>query len=167
MQDEVNQAWQNLLTAMANLRLKADKSLLSELVNEAEGIDLAAYTEESAAAFRTALADAKSVLADETLSRDDQDTVDAAVAKLESAEKALETKQASVSNTDTASQCGNKDDKANSSSTDNSKSSANTSSSKTTAKSAKTGDASQMAVWMILFAAAAGVCVVSRKKRQN
>ena len=40
-----------LVTAMETLRLKADKSVLEDLLNEASGMDLDSYTEESAAAL--------------------------------------------------------------------------------------------------------------------
>lgn len=85
MQDEVEQAWRGLLKAMADLRLKADKDALEDLINEASAIDLSAYTEESAEVFRTALAEAQGVFADETLSEDDQAVVDAAAEKLAAA----------------------------------------------------------------------------------
>ncbi len=164
MQDEVNKAWQDLLTAMANLRLKADKSLLDELVKEAQGIDLAAYTEESAAAFGIALADAKSVLADETLSRDDQAKVDVAAKQLASAKDGLKAKQASTGDVNT----DNQTDKGNSSTADNkadnNKNSADT---KTTTKSVKTGDATQTATWMVLLAAACSALVGAKKRKDT
>ena len=165
MQDEVNQAWQDLLTAMANLRLKADKSLLNELVKEAEGIDLAAYTEESAAAFGTALADAKSVLADAALSEDDQDKVDAAVKQLASAKDGLKAKQASTGDVNT----DNKTDKGGSSAADNNNNSADTKTTgeKTTEKSAKTGDTAQTATWMMLLAAAGSALVAAKKRKDS
>ena len=63
-------------------RFKADKSILEDLVNKAEGMDLSSYTAESVAVFRSALAEAQAVMADNSLSEDDQKTVDAAVEKL-------------------------------------------------------------------------------------
>ena len=54
-----------------------------------EGLDLSRYTEESAAAFRTALASAQAVFADETLSEADQQKVDDAVAALREAKDGL------------------------------------------------------------------------------
>lgn len=85
MADEVEQAWTRLLKAAADLRLYADKDALEDLVSRAEAIDLTAYTEESAQAFTAALASAKEVLADETLSEDDQRIVDEAAEALEAA----------------------------------------------------------------------------------
>ena len=92
MQPGADQAWSALVDAMGDLRLKADKDVLEDLINEAEGLDLAQYTEESAAAFRTALASAQEVFADQTLSVDDQQTVDDAVASLRMAREGLTVK---------------------------------------------------------------------------
>ena len=82
MQEDVDQAAQALLDAILAQRFKADKSILEELVGQAEDMNLAGYTAESVAVFRTALANAQDVLADETLTEDDQKTVDAAVEQL-------------------------------------------------------------------------------------
>ena len=92
MQEEVDSAWMNLLEKTADLRLKADKSALEELIGKAEAMDLSAYTEESVQVFQAALANARSVLEDDALTEDEQDTVDEAVAQIVAAEKALETK---------------------------------------------------------------------------
>ena len=89
MQGDVDAAWDALVTAMENLRLKADKDALEDLLGEVEGLDLSRYTEESAAAFRTALASAQAVFADETLSEADQQKVDDAVAALREAKDGL------------------------------------------------------------------------------
>ncbi len=82
MQEETDQAWNVLVEAMEALRLKADKSVLQELVNQVSEIDLTGYTEESVSVFIAALEAANSILADETLSVDDQ-------AKVDDARKAL------------------------------------------------------------------------------
>ena len=92
MQPGADQAWSALVDAMGNLRLKADKDVLEDLIHEAEGLDLAQYTEESAAVFRTALASAQAVFADQTLSVEDQQTVDDAVASLKMAAEDLTVK---------------------------------------------------------------------------
>ena len=65
MQDEVDQAWGRLLTAMGNLRLILDKDLLEDLINQAQAIDTAEYTEESVAALNSALAKAIEVYNDD------------------------------------------------------------------------------------------------------
>ena len=89
MQEEINNAWNTLANAMNNLRLKANKEALEALLDEVSGLNLDQYTEESAAAFRSALASAQAVFADNTLSEEDQKTVDNAAAALISAKDAL------------------------------------------------------------------------------
>ena len=90
MQEETDQAWGDLVEAMEALRLKADKSVLQDLISQMEGLDLSGYTEESVNVFRAALAAANSILADETLSVDDQAKVDEAVSALQAAADGLE-----------------------------------------------------------------------------
>ena len=89
MQEDVDNAAGDLLNAILAQRYKADKSILEDLLNQAEGMDLSGYTEESVATFRTALAAAQAVMADATLSEDDQAKVDDAVAALRSAMEGL------------------------------------------------------------------------------
>ena len=89
MQGEMDEAADALLDAILAQRYKADKSILEDLIGKAEGIDLEGYTAESVATFRTALANAQAVLADETLSEDDQAVVNAAVAALSDAMNGL------------------------------------------------------------------------------
>ena len=85
LQGDVETAVDDLLTAILAQRFKADKSILEELIGQAESIDLSGYTAQSVSVFRSALASAQAVLADETLSEDDQATVDNAVAALSAA----------------------------------------------------------------------------------
>ena len=66
-----------------------DKTALAAAVSEAEALDLALFTEDSAAALSEALAAAQTVLADENA---DQAQVDAALAALQAAVAALEEK---------------------------------------------------------------------------
>ena len=89
MQEEVDSAWMTLLEKAADLRLKADKDALEDLINAAETVDVSEYTEESVQVFKAAFANALSVLADDTLSEDDQDVVDEAVSQLAAAKDAL------------------------------------------------------------------------------
>ncbi len=88
-QDEIDNAVKNLRETIQNLRLKADKTALAELVKSTENTDLSIYTEESAAAFQDALEYAGGILADEALSSDDQETVDEAVTRLQKAKDNL------------------------------------------------------------------------------
>ena len=78
MQEETNAAWDALVEAMEALRLKADKSVLQDLVDQVSDTDLSGYTEESVSVFRAALASANAILADASLSEDDQAEVDEA-----------------------------------------------------------------------------------------
>ena len=82
MQTEVNEAADNLLKAMLNLRYKADKSILEEVLAEANKIDANAYTEESYATLQAAVEKANEVMADENAS---QEEVNTAVANVQAA----------------------------------------------------------------------------------
>ena len=85
LQGDVETAVDELLTAILAQRFKADKSILEDLIGTAQGMDLTRYTAESVATFRSALAAAQAVMADESLSEDDQQVVNDAVAALQSA----------------------------------------------------------------------------------
>ena len=89
MDEDIQPVADALFNAILAQRFKADKSILEELIGEAEGMDLSGYTAQSVAVCRTALANAQAVMADETLSEDDQATVDAAVAALTDAMNGL------------------------------------------------------------------------------
>ena len=98
MQEDVDKAAGDLLNAILAQRYKADKSILEGLIGKAESMDLTGYTEESVATFRTALANAKAVMADATLSEDDQKTVDAAAEQLDAAIRGLTTESGETPN---------------------------------------------------------------------
>ena len=78
-QVEVDKAYEGLLRSYLELRLKPDKSLLEDLINKANKIDLAKYTEVSAKNFTMALNNAKKIFSDDEVSKD----------KVEKAYKAL------------------------------------------------------------------------------
>ncbi|WP_270739476.1 glycosyl hydrolase [Massilioclostridium coli] len=82
MQAEVNEAADNLLNAMLNLRYKADKSILEEVLAEASKVDANAYTAESYAALQAAVAEANDVYNNENAT---QEEVDAAVTSVQTA----------------------------------------------------------------------------------
>ena len=82
MQTEVNEAADNLLNTMLNLRYKADKSILEEVLAEANKIDANAYTEESYATLQAAVEKANEVMADENAS---QEEVNTAIANVQAA----------------------------------------------------------------------------------
>ncbi len=139
-QKDIDNAWNALVDAISNLRLKADKSVLEDLINEANGIDTSLYTEESVAAFRAAFTAADAVLADETLSEDDQAKVDEAANALSAAIDGLTAKADSGDgdngNTGSSNNGGTDSGSGNESNTGNS----NGSSSDNSQKAAKTGD---------------------------
>ena len=89
MDGDIRPVEEELLNAILAQRYKADKSILEDLISKAEGINLEGYTAESVAVFRTALANAQAVMADETLSEDDQAVVNEAVAALSDAMNGL------------------------------------------------------------------------------
>ena len=85
LQGDVDAAADALLNAIFAQRYKADKSILEDLINQANEIDTSLYTAESVQAFTAALKSANAILADASLSEDEQATVDEAVATLSSA----------------------------------------------------------------------------------
>ena len=89
MTGDIQPVVDELLSAILAQRFKADKSILEDLIGQAEGMDLTGYTAESVATFRTALANAQAVMANADLTEDDQATVDAAVAALSDAMNGL------------------------------------------------------------------------------
>lgn len=93
LQEEVDSTWNALVETMDNLRLKADKSVLEELADSLKGLDLSQYTEISIQEYTAAFAKAEAVLADDTLSVDEQDKVDGAVEELKTAKEKLVLKE--------------------------------------------------------------------------
>ena len=81
-QEDVESAWQDLIDAMADLRLKPDKDLLEDLIAQAEGLNEADYEAQSFAVMRTALAAAKDVFDKEDAT---QEEIDASAAALKDA----------------------------------------------------------------------------------
>ena len=148
LQGDVDMAWSALVTAMENLRLKANKEALEELLNEAAGLDLSRYTEESVTMFRAAFASAQAVFADEALTEADQQKVDAAAAALKEAKEGL------VAKAD-GSEDGDEDDQ----NPDDQKSGTSGN------KAAKTGDGAPLMGWMMLvILSGAAVLTVYRKR---
>lgn len=158
MQEEIDSAWNALVDAMSGLRLKADKDALEALLNEAAGLDLSQYTEESVSVFRSAFASAQAVLADGTLSEDDQQTVDEAVTALKSAKDGLTVKADNAGS-------GNENDGNNSGQDDgqaggNAENSGNGSAQ----KAAKTGDVLPVVPVLLCVLSAGAILTVFRKK---
>lgn len=86
---DVGEASEALLNAILAQRYKANKENLEDILNQAQAVDLSGYTAQSVAVFQAALAEAQAVMADETLSVEDPDAVDAAVEALASAMNGL------------------------------------------------------------------------------
>ena len=100
-QEQVDNAYNQLVKAYLDLRLIPDKSLLEELINQAERLNVANYTKASYEAMKTALEEAKGVLKDANAT---QKEVDNAKATLEKAINSLEaTTTTSVNNGDNTS----------------------------------------------------------------
>ena len=95
MQPEVDAAWSALVDTMMNLRLKADKSALADLLESVKDIDLSKFTDQSVNVFKNALKKANEVLEDETLTIDGQAEVDKTVKLLADARDGLTEKKGS------------------------------------------------------------------------
>lgn len=156
MEDDVDTAWRNLLDAMAELRLRPDKDLLEDLINQAEGLNEADYEAESFAAVSSALEEAKDVFANENAT---QEEVDESSAALKSALAKLT--PVSTGEDDSQNQAGGSSDKNN-----NSSSAGNTSASNSSA--VKTGDTANVLPFAAAAVLAAGaVVILKRKKEEN
>lgn len=167
MQTDIDNAWKLLLKSMSELRIKPDKSLLQDLVVQAEGMNVAGVDEETVSVFRTAVAAAKAVLNNEQATKEEvevatadlQESIDriSASAGDTTAEDSKEEEQ----NSDVASIIS-RDDSANTDSqtTATSETAKNTK----TEKSAKTGDETNL-IFAFGGALLAAGLVVSRRKR--
>ncbi len=107
MQPEVDAAWSTLVDTMMDLRLKADKSTLSDLLDSVKDLDLGKYTAESVKVFKNALAKANAVMDDETFSVDSQADVDKTVKLLADARDGLTEKKGSGGDNNNGNQNGN------------------------------------------------------------
>ncbi len=160
MQKEVDAAWNALVEAISNLRLKADKSTLDDLLDSIKNLELDKYTEESVAVLKKAVAKANEVMADETLSEDEQKVVD-------DAEKAL---AAAIDGLQLVSSDGNNgDDKTPENGNNNGiPSDGNKDNNKDGKKDApKTGDAAVPFGMLALAVLAGGIAVVSFRKKYS
>ena len=97
MQEEVNNAYSELVTAFLNLRLIPDKSLLEELINKAERLNGVNYTKASYAVVENALLTAKAVYENPNAT---QEEVDNAKVTLEKAIAGLQANPSTPSNVD-------------------------------------------------------------------
>lgn len=173
MQDEVDQAWKRLVAAMGNLRLIPDKDLLEDLINQAQAIDTAEYTEESVAALNSALAKAIEVYNDDQA--DEAQVKEAETALKASMDQLVKNESGSAGegNTDdagTGSDTGNADTGNGAlGSTDdkNGDTVQNTGASQNVSRAVKTGDETNM-VWLIaMMGFAAVLCVAAQRAGQR
>lgn len=88
-QQAVDEAVDTLITAMLNLRYKADKSVLNKAIASAEALDLSGYSADTVDLFNSALADAKATADNDALSEDEQDVIENAISSLNEAVKGL------------------------------------------------------------------------------
>ena len=81
MQEEVDSAYKELVTAFLNLRLIPNKDLLEDLINKAEGLSVANYTADSWNIMQEALNNAKNVFANPNVTQEEVDNAKETLAK--------------------------------------------------------------------------------------
>ena len=140
MQEEVNEAYSNLVNGFLNLRLIPNKDLLEDLINQAEGLNSTNYTDASYKVLNEALVNAKAVFENPNAT---QKEVDNAKATLEKAINSLENTTTSVENT------------------------VNTPVNKGDSTSVKTGDNSSLIGYATLLFTALGSAFAGIKTRKN
>lgn len=168
MEEDVQPAADALLDAILAQRFKADKSILEDLINKANDIDLTNYTEESVAVFQAAFKAANAVLADESLSEDEQDVVDNAVSELEAAIENLSAKD-DTSNPDDDKDDNNSnpdDGKNDNNKPDDGKGDPNADKDDSAAESPATGDNGSLMIWIVAFISLAGFTVLFFQKKK-
>lgn len=77
MQDEVDQAWKELLRVMSELRLKPDKSALEDLISQAQGLDAEDYEAGSFSAMLSVLAEVQAVYDNPEAAQEEVETAEA------------------------------------------------------------------------------------------
>ncbi|MFR1756981.1 MAG: phosphohydrolase, partial [Thomasclavelia spiroformis] len=139
-QEEVDSAYNELVKAYLDLRLKPNKDLLEDLINQASGLNVANYTKASFDGLTKALNEAKVVFENPNAT---QKEVDNAKATLEKAINSLENTTTSVENT------------------------VNTPVNKGDSTSVKTGDNSSLIGYATLLFTALGSAFAGIKTRKN
>ena len=190
MQAEVDTAWENLLKAIADLRLKPSKELLEALIQTAEGMSLENVETGVADTFTAALAQAKSVYADSDAGEKE---VSAAVENLQNAIAAVEENLAGNSggqgettddpdsqggqNSGNGGNSGNDQNSENVQTNGNSQNiiagqngaaGQNTSGNQNSAgkKAVKTGDTDSILLWAVMLGMSGAAAVLLKKKRE-
>ncbi len=158
LKDDVEKAADDLLNAILAQRYKANKDNLKDLIDKANGLDLSKYTKESANALKAALKAADAVMADDSLSIDDQTKVAKAEKDLQAALDGLKfaSNDGSGSGDD-----GKDEEQAGGTPTTPEKDGDNEK------NAPKTGDTMNMTLWMMLMAAAGMLSVAVRRKKNN
>ena len=164
MQPETDEAWNSLVETMNALRLKADKSVLEDLISQMEELDLSGYTEESVNVFRAAFAAANAVLTDEALSVDDQAEVNEAVTALRAAYDGLEKTQSSEPE-DPGTGSGDAQDPGSNPGSGDADDTQTPDGDSGAAKAAKTGDAAPVAAAALMLTLSAGAVLLVMRKR--
>ena len=176
-QEDVDQAYENLLNAIFGLREIPSKEKLQELIDKAAALDLSEYTDESVMVLTSALKQAKAVVedkdADQEAVTDAEQLLTGAIEQLARKADAADGKNNSGANNGTGnsdsgqSTVTKKDDSPTANSqggtTDVKGNGAGSDSQKT--KAAKTGDTSVAAVWLLVMILAAGTVLVTGKKK--
>lgn len=160
MQQQITEAADNLLNAMMNLRFKADKSVLEQVVAEANGKDATAYTAESYNALTVAVQTATTVLENDNATQDEVDTTVNVV------QQAIDN-LVPVTTEDTTSKQPSQDETKEAVSTG--QESQETKSANTTKKTVRTGDTGRNILYLMisgLSVATIGV-LVGHKKRMS
>ena len=169
-QAEIDQTWKDLLKTMSELRLKPSKEALEALIASAENLSVEGADEETAAVFRSALANAVSVL-------DDGQATEAEVASAEEELQAAMSRMLASAGGSTDKPDGNTDNggQQGSGPSDNGTASAGGSQtsgsggSASVSKAVKTGDGFSFLLWAVLLAAvsaAGGVSVRASRRRR-
>lgn len=161
-EQDVQSATDALLNAIQAQKLKADKSVLDEVITQAKNMDLNGYTAQSVSAFRSALQNAQTVQADESLSEHDQNVVDEAVNRLRAAIQGL--------TTESAPQPSEKPEPSSKPEPSNKPETSNTPTPTNNPQSPKTGDSNNiilLSVMMLSSAACAGALLLADYKRRH
>lgn len=186
LENEVNETLEKLDLSIKDLKVNKDE--LKEVIENAKGIDLSKYTEESIENLKKALADSEEILNNENLSYEEQDKVDEAINSLKSAIEKLEEKKATEDDNKKPIEDDNKkpveDDNKKSAEDNNkkpvednkktennsqNKTSQNTSNGSSSTNKVKTGDNMNVAIpALLMIVSLSAICIIgfSKKKKE-
>lgn len=161
MQEEVDLSWKKLLSAMAGLQLKPDKSALGELLERVSKLNAADYETSGFAILRSAIAEATAVYEDEQ----------ATAQEVERAESSVRNAETNLTLISTAEEEKGSPAKMAGDVTEgqvalgNTRSEEKLAGNQTTEKSAKTGDETSSGAAAVALSAALAALVAFKKKR--